>query len=225
MKDIRQVAAAISAAGPPPSARFRQGTIQSVNADGTCTVTVGAGVATATNVRVASHTCPVPGAGCWLVTDGRDWIVWATIPPDGPAYASARKTTAQAIPTGSWTAFDWTSRSASSNGITLGNDGLTIVVPGLYQITASVDFVSNATGQRHCALYINGAVSVQGTGGDAAAGSDISRLMVSTVVPLAVGDLVNVYAYQSSGANLNTSAAASYNILRAAWIGPNVVTP
>lgn len=220
MTDMRRVVAALAHAAPEAPFRLRQGQITACAANGTCTVTIGGDTTAVSGVVVASHVCPVPGAGCWIASDGRDLLVMALQPPDGPAYASARKTTAQAIPTAAWTALDWTSRSASSRGVTLGNDGFTTVVPGLYQVEAAIDFVSNATGQRHCAIYVNGAAAWQGVGGDAAAGGDVTRLAASAILELTVGDLVNVYLYQSSGANLNTSAASSYNLMRMAWLGP-----
>lgn len=222
MTDLNILAAAIAEAGADSKFRLRQGVIGSVNANGTANVTIAGSTTTISNVKVASNVCPTPSATCWLATDGRDWFVLATIAPQGNAWGAMRQSVAQAIGTAAFTSISWTNRTdTTSNGVTLGDTGLTCVVPGLYQITGAGAFASNATGQRHMRLTVNGTTILDGTGGDAAAGGDIQRLRADGLWKLAVGDIVNFQLYQSSGANLNTQIGAGYNVLRMVWISPS----
>ena len=81
---------------------------------------------------------------------------------------------------------------------------ITILEDGLYDINASVTFVSNAVGRRVAAIYVN-EVEVRRV----AFGTDTGGTAVVQVTharPLSAGDTVNVYAYQESGAALNLSA-------------------
>lgn len=220
MTDLNALVAAIAASGDR-DLRLRQGVIVTVNANGTANVTIAGSTQTINNVAVASHVCPRPNTTCWLITDGRDWFVLATLANAGPAWGAMRQSVAQAIPTGAFTAMAWANRTdTASNGVTLSNTGLVCVVPGLYQITAAGAFAANAVGQRHMVLTVNGGNAIHGTGGDAAAGADIQRLRADGLWRLAVGDVVNFDLFQSSGANLNTQIGAGYCLLRMVWIGP-----
>lgn len=220
MTDLNALVAAIATSNDA-GVRLRQGVIAAVNANGTANVTIAGSTVTINNVKVASHVCPIPNTTCWLITDGRDWFVLATLANAGPAWAAMRQSVAQAIGTGAFTAMAWANRTdTASNGVTLSNTGLVCVVAGLYQITAAGAFVANATGQRHMVLTVNGSNAIHGTGGDAAAGGEIQRLRADGLWRLAVGDTVNFQLYQSSGANLNTQIGAGYNMLRMVWVGP-----
>lgn len=221
MTDINLIAAAIADAAPANKVRIRQGVIQSVNADGTANVNIAGSTITSNNIKVASNTCPVPNASCLLITDGRDWFITATLAPSGPAWGAMRQNAAQAIPDVTLTALDWTTRTdTAEKGVTPGNTGLTIVVPGLYQVTGQVNFASNATGIRHARLTINGNVIIEGTGTNAVTGA-FTRIRADGLLRLTPNDVVNLQVYQSSGAALNTNIAAGSNMIRAVWVGPS----
>lgn len=220
MTDMNLIASAIRDATPADKVRIRQGVIQSVNADGTANVTIGGSTITTNNIKVASHTCPVPTATCLLATDGRDWFITATLAPTGPAWGAMRQNVAQAIPDSTLTLIDWTNRTdTATNGLTIGNTGLTCVVPGLYQVTGMITFATNATGSRHARLTLNGNVIIEGTGTNATTGA-FTRIRADGLVRLAIGDVVNMQAFQSSGAALNTNTGAGSTLIRAVWIGP-----
>lgn len=222
--DMRNIVDAMGAAAPSAPVRFRQGVIVSVAANYTVTVTIGGSTTQVSGIKVASTVCPVPGATCWLATDGKDWMVWATLAPAGPAWGTMRKSTQQSIPNAAWTEFAWGSRTdVTTVGVTAGSNGFTVTVPGIYQIEAIADFAANATGQRHCAVWLNGSSILQGTGGNAASGSDTTRLTASGTVKLAINDIINIAVYQSSTAALNTATAnPGYNILSLLWLGASV---
>ena len=75
IREINQVAAMLKK--DPPASRVRQGSVVSV-AGRTCTVTIGGGTVQVPGVRAADHVTATAGASCWLVTDGRDWLIIAT---------------------------------------------------------------------------------------------------------------------------------------------------
>lgn len=220
MNELKDLVSAIKTAAPDAPVRFRQGKIVSVQANGTATVTIGGSSTEIPSTKVASGVCPVPGATCWLATDGRDLMVFATLAPTGPAWGTMRQSVAQAIPTGSFTAMAWANRAdVVTHGVTATNTGLQVLVPGIYSITASPALAANATGNRHSQITVNGTVAAQG----ASVGSlstQIARLNVSTILKLAINDVVNVTVYQNSGANLNTDTGAGTGTLAVTWLGP-----
>ena len=206
--------------GDTPTLRFRQGAIVSVQANGTATVTIGGDTTQLAGVKVASCVCPVPGASCWLAVDGRDLFVIATLAPAGPAWGTMRQSAAQAIGNAAFTAYSWANRTEITvRGVTATNSGLEVLVPGLYSITASPALAANATGQRHSQLTVNGTVVAQGASTPAPS-TQIARLNASTIVKLAIGDVVNVTVYQNSGGSLNTDTGPGAGTLTVTWLGP-----
>lgn len=221
-EDLNGLVNALVSLAPDAPIRLRRGQIISVQADGTCTITIGGGTNQVAGVKVAASCCPLPNAGCWIATDGRDLFVLSTLAPAGPAYGFMRQSSAQSIGTGTWTELSWANRTdVVTSGITVGSSGFTIVVPGIYQVSACISFAANSTGQRHLQIYKNGSTILQSSGGNAAAGSDIQRLSGSGNLKLAIGDVINATVYQTSGGNLNTQIGAGHNILMLTWIGPS----
>lgn len=221
MTDLSKLANAIISAKPDQSFRIRQGVIVSVASNFTCTVTIGGSTTQISNVPVASNVCPVPGSTCWLATDGRDWFITAILGPTGPAWGAMRQSAAQSIPTATLTAIDFTTRSdTASNGITLSNTGLVIVVPGLYQVTGALSFAANGTGSRHAHLSVNGNPLIQGSSVQPVA-TEFGRVRADGLVRCAIGDVINIAGYQSSGAALNTVTGAGHSLIRAIFVGPS----
>lgn len=217
---IKDLVAALAETAPESPFRLRQGVIVSLQANNTATITIGGSTTEIANVHYDSSVCPIPGATCWLATDGRDWFILSTLAPSGPAYASTRQSVAQSIPTGAFTALDWTNRTeTTATGMTVGNTGLTCVVPGLYTVTVAASFAANATGQRHLVITKNATNEVQGYSTNGLTG-DICRMSIASTFKLAAGDVVNANVYQNSGGALNTTVAAGHTLIRAVWIGP-----
>lgn len=218
--DLSRLVTAIRSSSPEPRIRLRQGVVQAVAADGSCTVTIGGGSQQVPGVAVLGSCCPIPGASVWLATDGRDLFVVGAITPTGPAYGAVRQSAAQSVPNTTWTAVDWTTRTDTvAVGVTVGNAGLTCVVPGLYQVTGSVAFAANATGERHARLLVNGSVVLAGTSAPGWA-TLATLLRADGVVKLAPGDVVNLAGYQASGGALSTAVAVGQSLLRMVWVGP-----
>jgi hypothetical protein len=220
MTDMSSLVAAIASTSNDTSPRLRQGVIQSVAANGTATVTIAGSALPISGVKVASNVCPVPTATCWLMTDGRDWFVIATLAPAGPAYGTMRKGATQAIPTSTFTELTWATRTdTQAVGTTLGSTGITVVVPGLYNVTANITLDANTTGNRVVRMLKNGNVEYQGNS-MVAPGSTICRMSTGGIIKCAIGDVLNVEVWQNTGANLATDLTTGSNRITATWVGP-----
>ncbi len=223
MVGVEGLAAAIRGAGPAGRVWLRQGVIVACGSDGTATVTVGGSSVGVEGVRVAAHVCPVPGTACWLVTDGRDLMVWATLAgAGGPAFGSIRQTAAQSIPDTTWTDLVWSTRTGTVRGMGDGAGGLTVVVPGVYQVTGSVGVGGTWTsGTVYGALTVDGTVEVYGTGMATPSNSSYTmRAAVAGVVSCAAGAVLGLRVHQSAGESRSTSIGAGQNVLAAVWVGP-----
>lgn len=219
MTEMRALVEALQSAAPDPAVKLRQGVIVSLQGN-TATVKIGGSTTEVAGIHYASNTCPVPGASCWLATDGRDWMIFATLAPSGPAWGTMRKSTVQAIGTSAFTELGWASRTdVTSYGLTPGSTGFTVVVPGIYSVTASPTFVANATGVRIGRIIVNGAPVSQGVAIPATTGI-VSRNATAAIVNCATGDIINADVWQNSGGNLNTDTGAGHCILTATWVGP-----
>lgn len=83
----------------------------------------------------------------------------------------------------------------------------TVQTAGWYELSGGIGFASNATGSRTCAWAVNGTI-VDGCHAQrlsANAATTHHQNAVTRTVDLAVGDYVELWAGQSSGAALNTT--------------------
>lgn len=98
----------------------------------------------------------------------------------------------------------------------------TCQVAGRYQFDGTVAFASNATGFRAAKFQVNGATpSPVGSERAAAATSSFATVSVSTELQLAVGDYVELMAFQNSGGSLNldSNTANEYvSHMRCRWV-------
>jgi hypothetical protein len=106
------------------------------------------------------------------------------------------------------------SHSTSSN-----TSRLTCQVAGKYDVQGNVEFAANSTGTRMVRILLNGATQLakQLLSNTAA---DPTAVTVVTTADLAVGDYVELQAYQSSGGSLNVAATAQYSPeFMMTWVG------
>jgi hypothetical protein len=220
---ISTLAALLAGNNNDGSLRYRQAVITAVASDGKCTVKIAGSEVEISEVAVAAHVCPIPGATCWIATDGRDLFVQSTISPQGPAYATMRRAVEGAVGTSAWTDVSFGTRTDTAyHGVTVGSAGFTIIVPGWYQVSSTPTFQNTtAGGFRLSRLVVNGTSVWDGTtvSPSTSSAADI-RMNLATTLPLAIGDVVGLQVWQNSGANRALTVGSANNILRATWIGP-----
>jgi hypothetical protein len=116
------------------------------------------------------------------------------------------------VPNTTFTVIKWDTDISPAVGITYnaGTGEFTVPDDGVYVVTASLGFVSNATGsQRVISLYLNGA-SVQQVSGTPGGGTAIPVVTVAVALSCTAGDKLSIYGWQNSGAPLSTVGGAIY---------------
>lgn len=95
----------------------------------------------------------------------------------------------------------------------------TIQVAGTYLILGTLAFATNATGNRKVGINVNGANARGGTSQSPGFAGNSWCACVATEQVLAVGDYVELAAWQTSGGNLSTGAATGFGpVLMCQWI-------
>lgn len=92
---------------------------------------------------------------------------------------------------------------------------LTAQTPGLYDIKGSADFGSSSSGTRQISIYKNGSAQAFDSDG-AMAAADV--LFLSKEIYLAAGDYVELWALQTTGANLTMPTGQSLLWFSARWV-------
>jgi hypothetical protein len=139
----------------------------------------------------------------------------AVLTGTGAAFGWARQTAAQSVPNGVLTTLTGLVLDTASTGVTLSGTSLRCPTAGLYLVTAAVTFTHNPTNGRALFIRRGGTVvlRVVSAVGDNTTGTAAGSL----VLPCAAGDLIDVGAYQSSGAALSTdpnSNGCSFQLAR-----------
>jgi hypothetical protein len=75
--DIHRIAELV--AGPRQPLRLRQGTVSTINLDGTVDVTIAGSTTVVAGVKCFDSVNPEEGHGIWMLTDGVDLIAVGTI--------------------------------------------------------------------------------------------------------------------------------------------------
>jgi hypothetical protein len=86
----------------------------------------------------------------------------------------------------------------------------TAKVTGIYEIGASVGFLTNAVGYRRVLVYKNGASFLEGATEHSP--GFCTPVMNPAIVTLNRGDTINIHTYQSSGGDLNTRANSEVSV-------------
>ena len=138
-------------------------------------------------------------------------LKWAA--PAGGSFVGCylKKSTAQSIPTGTFTAITFTTEVYDTNGFhdNVSNTSL-ITIPagqaGYYYIAGYCQYDVNATGRRKMQVYKNGATFDLFEGESFAVSStNYGSLNISTVASLAVGDTLALNVWQTTGGNLDAA--------------------
>lgn len=141
-----------------------------------------------------------------------------------PAAIGARvyHSAAQSVNNASWTVLAFNSERWDSDGMhstTTNNSRITCKTAGKYMITFCGSYASNAAGDRLFQFVLNSTIiGVVRVGANSAAATALS---LATIWDLAVGDYVEVHAYQTSGGALNVEANGNWSPeFAAVRIGP-----
>lgn len=143
-----------------------------------------------------------------------------------PPECQVRRGTVQSIPNSTVTAIAFDTEDIDNDGMhstVSSTTRLTIATTGRYQISGVIPYDVGAVGGRECRIVRNGSsVAINGarTLDDAPSSGSISVVVPAIQVSLTAGDFLELMAFQSQGAALNTIAVNGiYPILRARWIG------
>ena len=149
--------------------------------------------------------------GSTVVNNARLQAIYQAI--DDEVRASAYNSAVQSINNTTWTALTFNSEDYDTGSMhSTSSNTSRITVPsshaGLYVMTGTVAFDSNATGFRAVSFYKNGAILYTPAQTQPITGS-LTVVNVTAWAVLAVADYIELFAYQSSGGALNTGSATS----------------
>ena len=141
---------------------------------------------------------------------------WATPASTTPTFVgcSLTKTANQSTSNATATAITFDSELKDTDAFhSTSSNTSRITIPtgkaGMYLITGQINWASNATGVRDGAIYKNGVVMTQAFVQPATNGA-WSASSVSQIQELAVGDYIELFAYQTSGGALNINGGNTY---------------
>lgn len=142
-----------------------------------------------------------------------------------PPRCRVRPSAVQPISNNAWTALtfdleDWDTDAMHSTATNTSR--ITATTAGVYHVAGIVQWAASTTGQRFAGLRKNGTTTAAPNegrvGGFAPAGTTVPALEVVNDVVLAVGDWVELLAFQDSGASLNTGVESGAPVLSARWV-------
>lgn len=125
-----------------------------------------------------------------------------TVTPVARAYRLA--TSAQDIPNNAWTSIGFDAETSDNDNIhdtATNNTRFTCKTAGVYSLFGVVHITNNSTGVREARILLNGGSFSNVLASDSrnAVNGDHTIIPISTTVELAVGDYVELQAYQNSG--------------------------
>jgi hypothetical protein len=88
---------------------------------------------------------------------------------------------------------------------------LTATVAGKYHISGTVLFANNVNGARGLQIQLNGTTFLAIVRVPTVTGTDTTGITINTIYDLAVGDYVELFAYQGTGSPINILAGAAYS--------------
>lgn len=146
-----------------------------------------------------------------------------------PALADLRQTVAQTLANNVWTAVTFGAEDIDTNGghsTSSNTSRFTCTLAGTYLFVGGVSFATNATGQRYCRWHVNGSeVFGVGANTDPVAAAPTMLAARPMLTTLAVGDYVELAAFQSSGANLDTYISAGAGYAQSGMSAARVASP
>lgn len=156
-------------------------------------------------------------SGHFLKTQGASANpTWASATATAPPRCRVRRTASQTITTATTTqiAFDAEDFDTDTmHDTATNNTRITIKTAGVYLVTATVAWASNATGSRQAFFHLNGS-NTTGTGPKAYASTagvvGTPGDTITAIAPLAVNDYIELSVRQDSGGNLDVEGGDDY---------------
>lgn len=214
--------AQVIAAKPENGWQYVQGTVVSVQ-EYSITVTLAGGSTQVAGVKYLSPVPPLPGAGVWLISDGKALLAIGMTAAAGRSIAPrAFRTTAQTLTTATETTITWESDEADAYGFWSSGAAtvMTCQVPGRYLAVADVRFAANATGIRTAYIERNSSTTIGRLRVSATSAGATHLTVTSQATTLAIGDTIRVRAEQTSGGNLDVVASDGSPSLSLIYLGP-----
>lgn len=191
-----------SVSPPANQMQLRQAAVVSVEAGGTCTVSL----AGTTVPGVVYWQPPCPGAACWVSWQGGGpMVVGAAASATVPSFAGIQNGTVS-LANSTWTAIPNGAGWATEKdpwGMVDAAGTFTAPCDGMWQINASASFASNSTGLRGVRLLSGGSTTLAWTQVAPIAGTQ-TAIACAGLVWLAKGEQVVAQINQTSGAALST---------------------
>lgn len=216
--------AQVIAAKPEDGWRWVQGTVVSVQSY-SITVTLAGGTANVAGVKYLAPVPPLPGAGVWMISNGKDLLaVGMTAASARSISPRAYRTTDQTLTTGVDTVVTFEADEADdlNHWVSGSATRLTAIVPGRYLPVASVRFAANGTGFRAAWIVRNGSTTLGRAQYIATAAAAPTWFdVVAQPTTLAVGDYLELTVSQNSGGNLALSPSGNWSVaLSMSYLGP-----
>lgn len=141
-------------------------------------------------------------------------------PPRVQAY---EQTTNQSLTSATYTALTFSAETFDSDGMhstATNTSRFTCVTAGTYRFHGFLTFAAgNTTGSRFARWYKNGAAFAPVPLFNASAQAQVVGINADAFIPMAVGDYVELMAYQSSGAALNVQNTGGFgSFCEAIWV-------
>lgn len=211
MKDLYKIATGFKQASPALRVRF--GSVVSLQAGRTATVTIGGSTEQISGVKYVESMVPQPGKPVVMLTDGLDLFILdhlsaSSMSLSPRAYRSGDVT----LTTATATLISWTDVAVDPWGCwAVGNASrLTAPLDGRYMALGTAQFAANATGIRSAWIDNNAGVTLART---QAAPTPALATWLQVVTPpfdLVKGDYITMSVQQNSGGNLALSRDSVY---------------
>lgn len=149
-------------------------------------------------------------------------VVWTT--RGGPA-CRVYRTTDQSIATATTTAIAFDAERHDATGMhepATNPSRITIVTPGVYRLSAAVEFGTDPVGSYSLVLLVNGTTTIATDQKELTSGTGPAAMLnASTEYKLAAADYVEAVVTQDSGVSVAVKALGNYSPeFAAAWLGP-----
>lgn len=163
---------------------------------------------TAVTAPSASDVVPIVNAGATKKVEIKNLVKLGNVAIWARVYHNA----AQSIPNNTATTLAFNSERNDTDTIhdtVTNNSRLTCKTAGVYAISGTLEYATNATGERSVAIRLNGTTYIAAAANSG--GISVTQLSCTTQYIMAVNDYIELIAFQDSGGALNVNSTANYS--------------